>query len=97
MKKLLPLVILPAGLVFCQARFVSNELVVSNLSKDTVYIKKDPTGMNIYQSWLMDPYYDGKKVTPILVDDLAAYHQRYEMLAVCNNTEPKKKKRSKKQ
>ena len=65
---------------FSQAAFVSNDLVVSNPSRDTVYIKNDATGRNIYQSWQQDPYYKGKKVTTILVDDLTQYHQMYEQI-----------------
>lgn len=93
MKKLLLLMILPTGLAFCQASFVSNDHVVSNLTKDTVYIKNDPTGRNIYYTWQIDPYFDGKKVTALLVDDLTQYHQRYEMLAEMNYSENKKRKK----
>lgn len=94
MKITLLVLFLSSGLAFAQANFVSNDLVVSNLERDTVYIKNDPTGKNIYQSWLYDPYYKGKKVTAILVDDLTMYHQHYEMLADLANIEPKRKKKS---
>lgn len=93
MKTLLFSLILFSTTAFSQAVFVSNDLVVSNLTKDTVYIKNDPTGRNIYQSWLYDPYYKGKKVTAILVDDLTVYHQHYEMLADLANIETKRKKK----
>lgn len=96
MKTLLLLFLFAAIPAFSQAQFVSNNLVVSNLERDTVYIKNDPTGRNIYQSWQVQPYYNGKKVTTILVDDLTTYHQRYEMMAesiACNKR--KKKTRNK--
>ena len=66
--------------VFSQKSFVSNELVVSNPSRDTAYIKNDELGRNIYQSWKLDPYYNGKKVVVALVDDLAPYHEFYSRL-----------------
>ena len=94
MKTLLLSLVLFSTTVFSQATFVSNDLVVSNLERDTVYIKNDPTGKNIYRSWIYDPYYHGKKVTPILVDDLTVYHQRYEMLAESTTTESKRKKKA---
>jgi hypothetical protein len=94
MKITLLVLFLSSGLAFAQANFVSNDLVVSNLERDTVYIKNDPTGKNIYRSWIYDPYYHGKKVTPILVDDLTVYHQRYEILAESTAIESKRKKKS---
>jgi hypothetical protein len=96
MKRLLFFLLLPTGFAFSQASFFSNDLVVSNIEKDTVYVKNDPTGKNIYYSWLMDPYYGGKKVTPVLVEDLTPYHQRYEMICSKTNSPSNKRKRSKK-
>jgi hypothetical protein len=93
MKILLPLFLLVSSFSFSQAAFVSNDLVVSNLSKDTVYIKNDPTGRNIYWSWQQDPYYNGKKVTVILVENLITYHQRYEQLAESNIASTEKRRR----
>jgi len=93
MKTLLPLFLLVSSFSFSQAAFVSNDLVVSNLSKDTVYIKNDPTGRNIYRSWQQDPYHNGKKVTVFLVEDLVPYHQRYEQIAESNVASTEKRRR----
>lgn len=94
MKTLLLSFVLFSTSAFSQATFVSNENLVSNLDRDTVYIKNDATGKNIYYSWLLDPYYNEKKVTPILVDDLAPYHQRYERLIESSIADSKRKKKA---
>jgi hypothetical protein len=94
MKTLSLSLILFSTTVFSQTSFVSNDLVVSNLERDTIYIKNDATGRNIHRSWEQQPYYNGKKVVTILVDDLTQYHQRYEMLAESTMIEPKRKKKS---
>lgn len=93
MKTLLPLCFIFYNLCLSQTYFVSNEFVVSNPTRDTVYIKNDITGKNIYSSWRYDPYYEGKKVTTILVEDLAPYHQRYKLLAETNTTAVNKRKK----
>lgn len=93
MKAITLALLLSAGFSFSQTSFISNDHVVSNLTRDTAYIKDDPTGRNIYYTWQLDPYYDGKKVIAILVDDLTEYHQRYEMLAEASYSENKKRKK----
>ena len=80
MKTVLPLFLILSNAVFSQKTFVSNDLVVSNPSRDTAYIKNDQTGRNIYLSWKRDPYYNGKKVVAALVDDLTPYHEFYSRL-----------------
>jgi hypothetical protein len=82
--------------VFSQKSFVSNELVVSNPSRDTAYIKNDELGRNIYHSWKLDPYYNGKKVVVALVDDLTPYHEFYSRLTKSDIvTVERRRKRSK--
>jgi len=93
MKTLAPLCFVFYNLCLSQAHFVSNEFVVSNPARDTVYIKNDMTGKNIYFSWKCDPYYEGRKVTTILVEDLEPYHQRYWLLAETNKTAVNKRKK----
>lgn len=93
MKTLTSIFLLVSSFSFSQAAFISNDLVVSNPSRDTVYIKNDPTGRNIYVSWKQDPYHNGKKVTAILVEDLVPYHQRYEQLVESNIASSEKRRR----
>ncbi len=93
MKTLTSIFLLVSSFSFSQAAFISNDLVVSNPSRDTVYIKNDPTGRNIYVSWQQDPYHNGKKVTTILVEDLVPYHQRYEQLVESNIASSEKRRR----
>jgi hypothetical protein len=96
MKTVLPLFLVFSNALFSQKAFVSNDLVVSNPSRDTAYIKNDQTGRNIYQSWKRDPYYNGKKVVVALVDDLTPYHEFYSRLTESDMvTVERRRKRSK--
>jgi len=81
MKKLLLLLFLNASLSYSQTDFVNNQIVVSNLSMDTVYILDDEMGRMIYSTWEYNPYHNGKKVAIFLVKDLAPYREMYERLA----------------
>jgi hypothetical protein len=96
MKTVLPLFLVFSNALFSQKAFVSNDLVVSNPSRDTAYIKNDQTGRNIYHSWKLDPYYNGKKVVVALVDDLTPYHEFYSRLTESDMvTVERRRKRSK--
>jgi hypothetical protein len=95
MKTILPLFLVFSNALFSQKSFVSNELVVSNPSRDTAYIKNDKTGRNIYHSWKLDPYYNGKKVVVVLVDDLAPYHEFYSRLTESDMVTVERRRRAK--
>ena len=96
MKTVLPLFLILSNAVFSQKTFVSNDLVVSNPSRDTAYIKNDQTGRNIYLSWKRDPYYNGKKVVVALVDDLTPYHEFYSRLTESDMVIVEKRRRKSK-
>jgi hypothetical protein len=96
MKTVLPLFLIFSNALFSQKSFVSNDLVVSNPSRDTAYIKNDQTGRNIYLSWKRDPYYNGKKVVVTLVDDLTPYHQLYSRLSESDMVTSEKRRRKSK-
>lgn len=86
MKKITLILLLSASinLSFSQEP-VSNEYVVATSDRSTVYIINNPIGKLIYDSWIVDPTYDGFEPTVILVDDLRKYRIRVNKKQKNNN------------
>ena len=76
MKKLLFLFLLFENIIFSQEE-VSNEYVVSTPDRKKIYVLNNETGRLIYESWSMDPIYNGFKPEVILVNNLEPYRKKY--------------------
>lgn len=73
MKKLILILLLSISIISTAQMAISNELVVTTPTRDTLYVIDNPQGQIIYTEWLRDPEYDGYSPKVFLVPSLEPY------------------------
>jgi hypothetical protein len=73
MKKILLILAISFSISTIAQTAVSNDLVVTTPTRDTMYIINNPNGKLIYSSWLIEPEAEGYRPTVFLVPSLEPY------------------------
>lgn len=77
MKKVLTLTLIIVSNSLVHSQVISNDYVVTTPTRDKVYIINNGVGKLIYDSWKVDPVWNGVEPKIYLVEDLSEYRKKY--------------------